>query len=165
MFVKGQRGHWLLLPEFFRVHLTNFQKVYLALRAREKGGENWVRQTSFFYLPSNRLHKSRIKSRKGPVRVRPGAHRCSSVSAAAASTLSLLELDSKWLWKATEEFVLARGHESCHPQLSDSLFKLGMSPIWTENLFSSFQFQRAHFYILPHLQGWTGNNNIHLWKK
>lgn len=123
---------------FFRTYLTNVQKVSLSLSAFQRGGENWVRGMSLLYLPSNLLHKTYagLKSERDLWACVEGHKGDSPESTAAASTWSLPGLDSKWLWKATEGLVLARGHESCRPQLSDSLFALGISPIWTENLFS-----------------------------
>lgn len=131
----------------FRAYLSNVPKFYLSLRVYKGRGENWVR-----WKPLPDLHtptsstKHKQKMRKRSMRMHPGPHTCSPVSTAATSTLSLGGLDSEWLWKATEGSVLARDHESCHPQLSASLFKLGLCPVWTENQFTSLVSKGTFLY-------------------
>lgn len=123
----------------FSEHTWAISKSFPSLwvRIKEEGVIGWEECPFSTCPPTFHTKHEQNWNQKGTCDLCRGPHRCSPVSAAAASAWSLLGLDSKWLWKATEGVVLARGHESCHPQLSDSLFKLGTGPIWTENLFSS----------------------------
>lgn len=132
----------------FRACLSNVPKFFLSLSVYQGGGENWMRGKRLPHLciqpPAQNIRGMKIRQRS--MRMHPGPHTCSPVSTAATSTLNLGGLDSKWLWKASEGSVLARDHESCHPQLSASLFKLGLCPVWTENQFTSLVSKDTFLY-------------------
>lgn len=131
-------GHTWAMSQSF-ISLSGFTK-----EEGKTGQEESPSPTCALQPPAQNI--SRMKIRKRSMRTHPGPHTCSSVSTAATSTLNLRGLDSKWLWKATEGSVLVRDHESCHPQLSASLFKLGLCPVWTENQFTSLVSKGTFLY-------------------
>lgn len=149
VFFKGQWCYWALslicgfqsIPDQCPKGLSLSEGLQ---KGRGKLGERNVPSPRALQPPPQNI--SRMKIRKRSVSTHPGPYTCSPVSTAATSILSLLGLVSKWLWKATEGSVLTRGYESFHPQLSNSLFKLGLCPVWTENLFSSLVSKGTFLY-------------------